>query len=111
MRNSFKVISVVVLLILGRTSDLWAQYDKDVFFSRGRHALSEGKYAKAIENFNVLAQLDTADYWNFFFRGIAKYNLGDLRGAKRDFDRSVRINPVFTNGYHYRGITESRFGD
>ena len=111
MRNSFKVISVVVLLILGWTSDLWAQYDKDVFFSRGRHALSEGKYAKAIENFNVLAQLDTADYWNFFFRGIAKYNLGDLRGAKRDFDRSVRINPVFTNGYHYRGITESRFGD
>jgi tetratricopeptide (TPR) repeat protein len=55
--------------------------------------------------------LDTADYWNYFFRGIAKYNLGDLRGAKRDFDRSVRINPIFTSGYHYRGITDSRFGD
>lgn len=88
-----------------------AQYDKDVFFMRGRQALSEGKYARAIENFNVLSQLDTTDYWTFFFRGIAKYNLGDLRGAKRDFDRSVRINPVFTNGYHYRGITQSRFGN
>lgn len=111
MRNCFKVISVVVLLLLGWTADLCAQYDKNVFFARGRHALSEGKYARAIENFNVLAQLDTSDYWNYFFRGIAKYNLGDLRGAKRDFDRSVRINPVFTNGYHYRGITASRFGD
>ena len=88
-----------------------AQYDKDVFFMRGRQALSEGKYARAIENFNVLSQLDTTDYWTFFFRGIAKYNLGDLRGAKRDFDRSVRINPVFTNGYHYMGITQSRFGN
>ena len=78
---------------------------------RGRQALSDGKYALAIENFNVLSQLDTADYWTFFFRGIAKYNLGDLRGAKTDFDRSVRLNPVFTNGYHYRGITESRFGN
>ena len=112
MRNSFKVILVsLLLLVSARGADLWAQYDKDVFFARGRHALSEGKYAKAIENFNILAQLDTSDYWNFFFRGIAKYNLGDLRGAKRDFDRSVRINPVFTNGYHYRGITSSRFGD
>lgn len=112
MRNVFRVILLTAaLLIHAGVADLWAQYDKDVFFARGRHALSEGRYAKAIENFNVLAQLDTSDYWNYFFRGIAKYNLGDLRGAKRDFDRSVRINPVFTNGYHYRGITESRFGN
>ena len=78
---------------------------------RGRQALSDGKYALAIENFNVLSRLDTTDYWSFFFRGIAKYNLGDLRGAQTDFDTSVRLNPVFTNGFHYRAITESRFGD
>jgi len=88
----------------------FAQYDKDVFFFRGRTALQDGRYAQAIENFNVLARLDSTDYWNFFFRGIAKYNLGDLRGAQKDFDTSVRINPVFTNGYHYRAITESRQG-
>ena len=78
---------------------------------RGRQALSDGKYAFAIENFNILSSLDTADYWSFFFRGIAKYNLGDVRGAQKDFDRSVRINPVFTNGYHYRAIAESRQGE
>lgn len=88
-----------------------AQYDKDVFYFRGRQALSEGRYAQSIEQFNILAQLDTADYWTFFFRGIAKYNLGDLRGAQQDFERSVRLNPVFTNGYHYRGITQARFGN
>ena len=112
MRNSLKFLLITVALLLQTSgSRLMAQYDKDVFFMRGRQALSEGKYARAIENFNVLSQLDTTDYWTFFFRGIAKYNLGDLRGAKRDFDRSVRINPVFTNGYHYRGITQSRFGN
>ena len=106
-----KYLSVVCLLLVAGVHTLHAQYDKDAFLMRGRRALADGKYAQAIENFNVLAQLDTADYWNFFFRGIAKYNLGDLRGAKRDFDRSVRINPIFTSGYHYRGITDSRFGD
>lgn len=72
--------------------------------------MADGKYAQSIENFNILAQLDTSDYQTYFFRGIAKYNLGDIRGAQRDFDNSVRLNPVFTSGYHYRAITESRFG-
>ena len=102
---------MAVLLFGAGFQGLYAQYDKDVFYMRGRQALSEGRYSTAIENFNILARLDTTDYWNYFFRGIAKYNLGDIRGAKNDFDRSVRINPVFTNGYHYRGITSSRFGE
>ena len=109
--HKFLKYLLVILLIGTGSGKLCAQYDKDVFFFRGRQALADGRYSAAIENFNVLSQLDTTDYWTFFFRGIAKYNLGDLRGAKRDFDRSVRLNPVFTSGYHYRGITESRFGN
>jgi len=105
-----KFLLTIVMLLFGATFAL-AQYDKDVFMWRGRQALSDGRYAQAIENFNVLARLDSTDYWSFFFRGIAKYNLGDLRGAQTDFNTSVRLNPVFTNGYHYRAITESRFGD
>ena len=102
---------MICVLFAACMGDLWAQYDKDAFYYRGRRALADGKYAQAIENFNILTQLDTADYWTFFFRGIAKYNLGDIRGARQDFDRSVHINPVFTSGYHYRGITESRYGN
>lgn len=102
--------AAVLVVILALAPALNAQWDKDVFSLRGRHALQEGRYSLAIENFNVLASLDTTDYWTFFFRGIAKYNLGDLRGAQKDFNTSVRLNPVFTNGYHYRAITESRFG-
>jgi len=105
-----KFLLTIASLLLAATFAS-AQYDKDVFMWRGRQALSDGKYALAIENFNVLSRLDTTDYWSFFFRGIAKYNLGDLRGAQTDFDTSVRLNPVFTNGFHYRAITESRFGD
>lgn len=111
MNRFLKFLIVSCLTILAGLQELQAQYDKDVFYFRGRQALADGKYALAIENFNILSQLDTSDHLTFFFRGIAKYNLGDIRGAKRDFDRSVRINPVFTSGYHYRGITESRFGN
>ena len=110
LRRKLKHIFVVIALLLPCTGG-FAQYDKDVFFFRGRRALADGKYSQAIENFNVLSRIDTTDYWTFFYRGIAKYNLGDLRGAQKDFSTSVRLNPVFTSGYHYKAITESRFGN
>lgn len=101
---------LIIILLSSVCCTLSAQYDKEVFSFRGRSALADGKYAQAIEHFNVLAHLDTTDYWTFFYRGIAKYNLGDIRGAQQDFDTSVRLDPVFTDGYHYRAITKSRFG-
>lgn len=111
MNRPLKYLVVLLVLLLAGGSDINAQYDKDVFSYRGRQALADGKYAQSIEHFNVLLRLDPSDYWTYFYRGIAKYNLGDLRGAKMDFDKSVQINPVFTSGYHYCGITESRFGN
>lgn len=110
MKHSAKYLILCALFLMAQAR-LYAQYDLDVFFLRGRQALADGKFATSIESFNVLARLDTTDYWTFFYRGIAKYNLGDIRGAQKDFNTSVRLNPVFTSGYHYRAITESRFGN
>lgn len=89
----------------------FAQWNTDILELRGRIALGDGKYSSAIEHFNVLSKIDSTSYQTYFYRGIAKYNLGDLRGAKADFDRSIRLNPLFTNGYHYRAISESSMGD
>ncbi len=110
VKKSLKIILPFLLAVLACLPS-YAQYDKDVFYFRGRQHLAEGRYASSIENFNILAQLDTTDYWTFFYRGIAKYNLGDVRGAQKDFNTSIRLNPVFTYGYHYRAITESRAGN
>ena len=101
---------LIILLLLVLPLSAYAQYDKEVFSFRGRLALQEGRLSEAVSNFNILAQLDSTDYWTFFYRGIAKYNLGDIRGARADFSTAVRQNPVFTSGYHYRAITESRSG-
>ena len=105
-----KRLAFSLFLLLSLVTVCRAQFDKDVFMFRGRQALSEGRYADAISQFNILARLDSTDSWVFFYRGISKYNLGDIRGAQGDFDNSVRLNPVFTNGYHFRAITLSRSG-
>ncbi|MDD2595891.1 MAG: tetratricopeptide repeat protein [Bacteroidales bacterium] len=88
----------------------FAQYDLDHFYLRGRQALIDGKYSQAIENFNILSRLDSTLYESYFFRGIAKYNLGDFVGAQMDFDKTLKHNPIYTPAYHYRAITLSRIG-
>lgn len=72
--------------------------------------LIDGKFAAAIENFNNLIRVDNSIYDAYFFRGIAKYNLGDFIGAERDFDKALELNPIYTPAYHYRAITLSRTG-
>ena len=104
-----KAVIFLALLILPFCR-LGAQYDLNHFYYQGRQALIDGKYAAAIESFNVLSRLDTTSYEAFFFRGIAKYNLGDFAGAQMDFDRTLHINPLYTPAYHYRAITLSRQG-
>ena len=87
MHRILKCLAVVLLFFSIGGTRAYAQYDKDVFYMRGRNALAEGRYAQAIDNFNVLAQLDTADYYTFFFRGTVGFGCGTGGGVEGLFPR------------------------
>lgn len=108
MNKIQKYILLIALMFCSVSAG--AQYDIDQFFFRGRQFLIDGKYANAIDNFNILVQLDSTLYDAYYFRGIAKYNLGDFIGAENDFNKSLKLNPIYTPAYHYRAITLSRTG-
>ena len=91
---SLKRHILIATLCLAACISASAQYNPDHFYMRGRRALADGKYADAIASFNVLSRLDTSDYEAFFFRGVAKYDLGDYNGAEKDFDLTLQKNPV-----------------
>lgn len=106
-----KIATLIILICLTGLGKSFAQIDKDYFFYNGRQNLIDSKYAEAIENFNILIKTDNKLHEAFFFRGIAKYNLGDLIGANQDFTEAININPVYTQAYHYRAITQARMGN
>ncbi|MBR5856850.1 MAG: tetratricopeptide repeat protein [Bacteroidales bacterium] len=101
---------LLLFLFFFSSLGVFAQYDINQFFFRGRQFLIDGKYANAIDNFNTLVHLDSTLFEAYYFRGIAKYNLGDFIGAERDFDKALKKNPIYTPAYHYRAITLSRTG-
>ncbi len=88
-----------------------SQYNREYFFWMGRRLMMEKEYSEAIRTLNILLRADEKAFEGYFWRGIAKYQLGDLLGADADFTIALELNPVYTIAYTYRAITRSRLGN
>lgn len=109
MKRLFQIVCVVILLL--STWPMMGQYNREYFFWMGRRHMMEQQYQEAIRTLNILLRADKEAYEGYFWRGIAKYQLGDLLGADADFTIALDKNPVFTIAYTYRAITRSRLGN
>ena len=87
-----------------------AQYNKRYISWASRNMLASDNYKEAIDILNVLLRSDKESYEAYYLRGYAKLGLGDLLGAEQDLSRSLEINPVYTEAFHYRGIVRSEMG-
>ncbi len=46
-----------------------------------------------------------------FNRGLAKYNLGDNRGAIADYTQAIKLKPYYSLAYYSRGLAKRESGD
>lgn len=83
----------------------YAQVNLPHFIRKGRIALYNNEYTEAIKHFNVVISRKSDPFEEYFYRGIAKYNLRDYLGAEYDFTRTLEIHPFYSRAYHYRGVT------
>lgn len=102
-----------LLLIIGFISLLsslesYGQINYRHFVYTGRVALSEDRFLEALQQFNTAIQAKDDNFEAWFLRGIAKYNLGDYKGAYDDFSETIRLHPLYARAYHYRGIVSTR---
>ena len=63
-------------------------------------------YNEAIKCFNILLKDDPLDYEIYTLRGRAYHGLELFDRAKKDFQKSIKINKSFADGYYYLGLTE-----
>ncbi len=55
----------------------------------GRLELSEKQYENAIQKFNYVIENYPPNYEPYYYRGIAKLELGDVVGAEADFNLAI----------------------
>lgn len=82
-----------------------AQLNADGVISIGRNALYYEDYALSIQYFNQVIEAKPYLYEPYFFRGVAKYYLGDYMGASNDCSLAIERNPFVDNIYKLRAIS------
>jgi len=86
----------------------FSQVNTQRFLAMGRTDLFNDNYTESIKNLTVVIEAAPEKFEPYFFRGLAKYSLGDYEGAIIDFNKSISINPYFSYNYQYRGICKSQ---
>jgi tetratricopeptide (TPR) repeat protein len=102
------VISLLILLLILAFQPVNAQLNKAYFLNQARYHLSNNQNTQAISVVNQLIKTDSTIAEAWLLRGVAKYNLNDVRGSITDFSAAIRFNPVFTLAYLYRGSAYSQ---
>jgi|GEM_PF-5835942 len=86
-------------------------------FSQGVAELEKLNYSIALNHFNKYILYYKENYLAYFFRGYAllstltirkdrgeKLTYTDFRPAIEDLSNAIDLNPVFADGYYYRGL-------
>ncbi|OQY03859.1 MAG: hypothetical protein B6I20_04165 [Bacteroidetes bacterium 4572_117] len=85
---------------------LKAQLNISVYINKARQEIMDNKNQKAIERLNTVIKVKPNLYDAYFYRGIAKFGMGDYIGAIKDFSETIKINPFLPVAYQYRGISK-----
>jgi tetratricopeptide (TPR) repeat protein len=105
-----RILNIVTLLVfltliptIGR-----AQLRVDYYMTAGKRAIFNKEYPEAIQYFNSIIASYEDLYEAHFYRGVAKFSLGDFTGAELDFNKAIEIKPYYPKAYHYRALTKDR---
>jgi len=102
---------VLFYLAIVFSMHLHAQLNIQLFMDKGKEALFENRFTEAIQMFNqvIRSKPDLAE--PHFYRGVAKYYLGDYRGAEFDYTRSIILDNYNPFAFHYRGVARANLFD
>ena len=81
------------------------------YLNRGKDLYTEGKYDKAIQEFDRALAIDSGLFEGYFYRGVAYRNKGDNDRAIADHTAAIRINPNYADAYNNRGVAYRKKGD
>lgn len=80
-----------------------AQWDIPHSMEAGQNALDFHDYKTAIAIFNRIVASRPNSHKAYYFRSIAKQNLGDYTGSENDLTQTLSLNPFYYEAYEQRG--------
>ena len=106
-----KLLCVLFLSACMFPHSVTAQVETENVINMGRSALGHDDNVTAIYYFNQAIEAKPFLYKPYYFRGYAKFSLGDYQGAEADCTKAIDLNPYIVELYQLRGICRIRNND
>jgi len=85
-----------------------AQWNTDRILAIGQNALYFEDYVLSIQYFNQVIKIKPYLSEPYFYRGIAKLQLGDYQSADEDCTEALNLNPFLPQAYYARGFARTK---
>jgi tetratricopeptide (TPR) repeat protein len=83
-----------------------ALYAKSLFYQ------DHGDIKSAVAGYNMLLQVDTANYFTYYNLGYISFNVEkDYRKATVMFSKALKFNPAYAEAYYMRGLSFEQLGE
>lgn len=103
-------IFITGLFIAFYTTAGFAQWNTDRIMTIGRNALYFEDYVLAIQYFNQVISVKPYLAEPYMYRGMAKAQLADYKGADNDCTEAINRNPFIPQAYYTRGYARRKLG-
>ena len=80
------------------------------YLKKGNDLLDKKNYQEALTALDKSIELEENGE-AYAYRGMAKYQLNDFKGALADYDKAISLIPDYGEVYDLRGIVKSELGD
>lgn len=105
-----RIIFTLAVAVLS-SFNVKSQINTDQMLQTGINALYFEDYVVAMQYFNQVISAKPHLARPYFYRGWAKMNLDDLRGAEEDITKCIDLNPFITDAYELRGAARLNLGN
>ncbi|WP_296119224.1 tetratricopeptide repeat protein [uncultured Porphyromonas sp.] len=102
---------MTALLVVCHLLPALAQIDPTRVMTIGQNAILFKDYVLAIQYFNTAIRVDSTSARPYYWRAVAKYSLGDVRGAEQDASVSIGRNPFIYDAFYLRALTRHTLGE
>lgn len=104
-------IFITIVTFLATMLTAMAQINTEQVMRIGRNSLYFEDYVLSIQYFNQVIKAKPFLAEPYLFRGIAKINLEDFKGAAEDATMAIERNPFIVDAYQVRGVARQNLHD
>ena len=81
----------------------------EAWYNKGMFYQESGQDSLALECYNKIKEIDPSNALAWYNSGYVRMeHLGDLAGAKQDFNETIKLEPGYANAWYNRGLAMER---